>query len=397
MSRSAFGPTAGLVLSALLFVAGCGPDAFAPPPSPELSQIPSSATAPPALSVELILADPGGMWRSALQEGVRGEAAKAKVLFNASVAGAPGKPSRQSELVRDAAGRGISAMLVEPGDDPDLAAALAEARGKGAAVVLLWKPLTGTVAGEGSAQRPPVVRFGPFENVARLLAGAVVEDVKASKLPADGRFLIAEGVPGAPDARELTAAVTKALGAAGVKEVKTLPITVTKDTDVQATFATAAHAIDADPKVTAVIGIDEEGTNAALGSLEKVKPGRKYAMGAVASLDRELTPAAKFSFAALADRNYSRLARKAIELAAAQARGEAVAAETKVPLDYHPRSKAATTLKAQGVDTKAFEKALEPNTDAIPTLPGASGLSDKGPRPEAGKAAEKKKAGGGSP
>lgn len=369
MLRTVLPRYAGLVLSSLFLTAlvGCGSESFAPPPPPELSQIPNARNTPPAVALELILAGSDGSWRAALEEATRLEAGKAKVLFTSARPATGDPPAKQADLIRAAAGRGINVLVVEPNETPEVAEALNEVRTRGVTVVLYWR----SVPARDPGVPIPVVRYAAYARPAEELVGKVIQDAKDSKLAPDGPALVSVDSPAAPDAQEMVDAITSALKKHGVKDVKTVPVAGGPEAATKA----FAKEVDADPKATIAIGLDESGTNAVLGEYQELRSHRGMAMGAIASLDRTLSASAKMDFAAIVDRNYSRLAKKAIELATSQQRGEKVDADTRVPLELLPRSRAGTALRASGVDPKS----LAPTADAIPALPGAHGLPDKDP------------------
>ena len=156
-----------LVLSA---IAGCGSDAFAPPPPPELNAVPT-LTAPTAvaLSVEMIVCGPGSPERLLWETAARQEAGRLKVILRITRLQAGDPPSAEAEQVRSAVGRKASVLMVEPLDDPVVAAALNDARAGGTPVVTLIRKVPSRDPGRPLAS----VTFTPYEETARKFLAAL--------------------------------------------------------------------------------------------------------------------------------------------------------------------------------------------------------------------------------
>jgi ABC-type sugar transport system substrate-binding protein len=162
----------------------------------------------------------------------------------------------QPEVVRRAVADGATALLVYPGDSPGLPKALAEAEAKGVPVVLLDK---GLAAPEGS--KPfTVVDYGPFDETAKRIVAATIEDLQKAKQPVDGTaILLSDKLVDGTSARRV-AALKAAAEAAKFRQVVTVSI---DGASPDLAKVAVMDAVKANPDVSVVLADDGEGLMAA--------------------------------------------------------------------------------------------------------------------------------------
>lgn len=201
-------PGVSLVLAALAATfAGCDGG------SPLNRGAAPAAVAQPESVSELVLVLPGmdssryNLWARVAQA----EAGQARLIFNIARPEPTDPPARQAELIREAAGRGVAALVVVPDASADLGPALADARERGIVVVAL----DGSVESAGAPF--PSVEMTPLAESAEAMVGKLIQDAQAADLPIQGPARIisfATFDPGMVAAR--AAALREALEHSGV-------------------------------------------------------------------------------------------------------------------------------------------------------------------------------------
>jgi ABC-type sugar transport system substrate-binding protein len=143
------------------------------------------------------------------------EANSQRAIFR-PIAPPPGQsPSAQPELVRKAIADGATALVVVPGDSPDLARALADAESKNVPVVLLGRPIDAPAGSKPFTY----VEHEPFGPLAKRIVSTTLGDVKKSGRPMDGTvLLISDKVTDRPSADRL-AALKSAVEAEGLTSI----------------------------------------------------------------------------------------------------------------------------------------------------------------------------------
>ena len=250
MRRSFSFSLTGLACLALL-PSGCS-DPFAAPtrakPLPRVSETGGTK------SHFLVLVTPGApdtdlqVWAMRAQHEANDKRAIFRVMGPAPTDGADSQP----EVVRRAMAEGASALLVYPGESPELPKALAEAEAKGIPVVLLSKPIA---APEGS--KPfTVIDVAPFEETAKKIVAATIEDLKKASQPVNGTAIImADKVVDSSSSRRV-AALKAAAEAAKFRQVVTVPFDGSNE---KSTKLAVLEAVKANPDVSIVLTDDGEG------------------------------------------------------------------------------------------------------------------------------------------
>ena len=251
----------------VLLASGCGLDPFAPPsrpkPPPTIADV--EASKPQYLAFVTPGVPTGDLQTWAMR--AQHEANDKRAIFRIMGPGPDHPSSEQPDVVRRALADGASALIVCPGDAPDLPKVLAEAEAKGVPVVLIDKPL---VAPEGS--KPfTTVGHGPFESTAKQIVETTIDDLKNASKPINGTAIVlADKLVDGSSARRV-AALKAAAEAAKFRQV----VTVTFDGSFDDSAKTAVlEALKANPDVSVVLCDDAEGLmGAAIARVEsKGKP-----------------------------------------------------------------------------------------------------------------------------
>ena len=310
------------LLITILAVSGCS---FTPEPPPELNEIKDTLKIP-TITVEMILAGDDIDDRLFWEQAARLEASNAKAVFSIARKTNAEPPAKMAELIRSAIKRGVTALVVEPVEGSEFVEAVNDARDQGVSVVLLDK----VIPGRDPSKTYPAVIYTPFEEPAGKVVDALIKRAAADGLPADGTALVLVNPTYAPDTEYKVATLTKALEKAGVTKVERLEYNG-KFEEVQKTLTAK---LESDPKITLVIGHEENGITGAVNTRKTLKPKRKFEVAGTASVDRILAAEVIDATPGIADRNVSNLARQALKVAVAMAKGEAVPPETLLPLPY---------------------------------------------------------------
>ena len=318
------GLAALLIAVAPLVMGGCGDgNPFVPPPPPELSALADSKSVPSATpSISLILAPELSIQRDEWVQAARMEAARSRVYFTVLRQLPTDSSKRQADLIRSALQSDI--VIVESVDDPEVGEAIREVRGKGQKVLLAGRP----VAIPGQAGPIPAVAFAPFEESARRLVAAAFKEAKESGLPADGHVLIL--IKEGSGADRLVEPLEAAAKAAGGREVAVFRF----KGEYTESLKMIQDRIEADPKVTILLTVDQEGLTGAVAATGALKGTRSFSLAAVASLDQALADSFYTQCAGVVNRNLGLFGREVTQQALRLARGEKVPDLVEIPLSF---------------------------------------------------------------
>lgn len=226
MSRPDVTFPAGLALSVAFLVAGCGGSGSGEVPPVEGRGAVSlgDLKAPPASSggatrITMILPSGADPQRELWEEAARREAARLGVVFSTR---RPAGGESLAELLRRSTQEGASALIVAAGEAEGLGQALAEAKGRGIALLTLLEPPDSEVASV-----PAVVR-GDLSAAAEELVAAAVEDAPKVGKSASGPVLIAF-VPEFPEAGRRANILLEAANAAGLEMIGEGPTALPTD------------------------------------------------------------------------------------------------------------------------------------------------------------------------
>ena len=249
MRRSVPGILLGLLIGGLP-IPGCGGDPFGPPSTPKRGAGAGSRESETKSIYFVVPGVPEGdvlAWAANAQT----EANLRQVVFRVMVAPPGDRTTGQAELVKRALADGASALLVVAGDDPALPKALADAESGGVPVVLIGRSLA---APEGS--KPfTTVELGEFEESARKIVGATVDDLKKSKRTVEGTAIVlVNSVADATLARRVEA-MKAAASKAGFPKV--IPLTI-DGSKLEAAKGLLKEAVKANPDVAIFLATDNE-------------------------------------------------------------------------------------------------------------------------------------------
>jgi len=274
--------------------------------------------------IELVLRSVDSPDRAAWPQLGRMEAGSSKVSFRSSAPAAGDPPQKQAELIRRAATRGASALIVEAEPDPRVAEALQEVKSRGTPVVLLARPLP------GHEQDFPLVTVEPPIEAAHSLVKAAIEDAKTAKLPSDGTAVIL--APKTPDvfSDDQLAALKTAIGQAGIATPEVIPYDGSQSDAVKI----VNERLKSDTKLTLVFALDSEALLGALSAREGVKKERKLIVAGFGDADHYMGQTLYNQAAGVANRDLGPMFRTALRLAVRLANGEQVEQRTAIPISF---------------------------------------------------------------
>ncbi len=270
-------------------------------------------------------------------------------------------PDKQAKLIRAAVDRGVSSLIVVPGEPTkDLISALEYARDEKIPIVLLERnvPISGKPI--------PAILFGSYEKPAKQLVDALIEDAKANKLPADAPAILIQRIPGDMESNARIAAIEAELKKANVPVVEKLTFSgVTEDAKKVVDEALARH-----PNISMILADEDQGLNAAaqaLGSTNSLPdddPKRlKFGVAGFVISKSRLVMVDNGSANALAERSLVEMAQQAVDYLAAISGGKSVPAETYSDTQFHRRS--ADALERRRIRKRAMETG-EPEDESKP-------------------------------
>jgi ABC-type sugar transport system substrate-binding protein len=291
-----------------------------PPPPPELAR----PTSEPAVKVvEMIMPSERTPDREALVQLVRVLASREKTSFRLSAPEPNEPPRRQADLIRKAAERGASVLIVDPARDAEVRKALDEVRSKGVPSVLL-APL------DPESGKPfPVVGAAPYADSAGKLVDAALEDAKAAETPAERTAVVLTIRQPDADAQNCAAALEAALKKADVPHSEPL----TYDGSVQGAKTALSERLESDPKLSIVLVGEENGLFGVWEVRDTLQGKRPIIVAGYVPANPLMNEVTYSQSAALAIRDLPRIARELFQAALRLASGDAVPDRTAVPDD----------------------------------------------------------------
>jgi ABC-type sugar transport system substrate-binding protein len=321
----------GLALLALgSLLSGCeGASGLAPPPPPTPSTATSDSgigASKPSGVLRLVMILPGDqrpeydVWT---QVG-RAAAGKSRAIFEATAPSPVDPPSRQVELVREAARKKPSCLIVVAADPEAMAPALAEVRDQGTPVVLLARP----VAVEGAPL--PLVTRGPYAAAAKELVAAVRKDALVVGFPPDAEALVLVDARGGKDSAKRAAALLEAAKAAEVPLARPTPLPFDGDEPLarKAIEETRAEG----HRIGIVLADGARAIYGAMGLRMDLPREDRFVLAGFATRPKMMTIPRSSFCSAMADANVDGLATAAVEAAVRLARGETLSERIEVPL-----------------------------------------------------------------
>jgi ABC-type sugar transport system substrate-binding protein len=336
-------------LSLIIVVCGCDQPPSGPVTTVAFDQAIGPSGAAKATQIVFILpaerTDELAVWE---QVG-RMEAGLARAIFEARRPQPGDPPARQAELVREAAQRGASALIVVAENPEAIAPALAEVRDQGVPIVLLDRPVAVPGQPLTLVTRPPV------DAPARALVAAAVEAAKAEGFPPDGPALILSSSRSDENVQARVSAFKSALADAGVTLVDSARYGMGVANPLAAeSRETILKSLTERPGIAIILSADELGIRGATLAREVLGPGAKFVLAGFTANAKILDLVAKRETAALVDLNQVGIARQAVQTALKKVSGETVPERVEVAFETHrasgPRQSAA---RPYAVETKA--------------------------------------------
>ena len=348
------GPTLWLGLANLaLLASGCG-DPFAAPSRPK-----SALTTEVASAKSIFMIVPGvpkdevELWAIWAQR----EANDHQMVFRATGPGPAESGQDQPEFVRKALADGASALLVVPGDSPDLARALADAEGKGVPVVLLGR----TIPAPAGSRPFHYVTHAPFEDSAGRIVATALEDAKKADRPANGSALILADKDVDATSTIRVAALKSAAEAAGLRQVDTVPFDgLTVDSAKRAVI----EAVKSHPDVAIVLADDAWAMKGASDARVELKGKPAFFVGGYIGHRAEPPSVAFTNESCFVDGKTEQLGRLAARKVIARLQGEPVD-ERSTPQIAFTRGSAEIAAEVKAEPSKVSPKSL----DITPTAP----------------------------
>ena len=352
----------GLFVAAAV-MAGCDSDSFAPPPTGTTRPSSSATGSMPVRAKELVMILPSEEnYDLALYDLLARNASGLEKVVYRSLRPSPGDPpSKQGELIKQAAAEGASVLLVVPDATKETAEAIAALDPKKAPVVLLGRSPSGTVPPSAT-----LVAFEGFAASAKKLVDAIVEDTPKIGGAADAPVILVTGKAVDESRAERDASLADALKAAKIRVVATVPI----DADGPAAGKAIEAALTKNIDVRAVLCDDEAGMTA-VNATRRELPARRYLSAGYYSGRNNLMSLMTGYVSALAERSVETLVRRAVRAAVERAEGKTVPAKVQVEI---PIRRGDVVANAADVPTPAHpdhaqEGATGPNK---PKTPGES-------------------------
>ncbi|WP_406697548.1 substrate-binding domain-containing protein [Singulisphaera sp. Ch08] len=305
----------------VLGLSGCESDTFMPPPNPELA---APAAAPVIRVVELISPSESTPDQSVLAQYLRLVSSRAKASFRTSAPEPNDPPRRQAEVIRKAAERGATVLIVQPAQDAEVTKALEELRAQGVPSVLLAPPLS-------EPGKPfPIVESAPPSDAAGKLVNAVMEAAKAAKLPADATAVILSVAKPDSDLKASVDALSAAVQKANLAHSEPL----TFDGTLEGAKAAMTKRLESDPKLAMVFIGEQVGLAGVLDVRHTLKDKRPLIVAGYVANVPGFNENLFSQTAAIAVRDIPQLAREALKTALSLVNGDAVPDRTAVPDDF---------------------------------------------------------------
>jgi ABC-type sugar transport system substrate-binding protein len=292
-------------IALLILLTGCEseiPSAPPPPPPPTVGSADDGLRSD-SRAVAFIMPHPRGepaeisLWEQAIrQEGNRN-----KKIVEVAQPGEKDPPNRQGDLIRDAANRGVTGLVVVP--DPESGEALVEARDKGARVVLVDHSV------DHKGKMFPLVAFERPAKSAEVLVDAVIVAAKEFELSPKGPALIVQHPMGDLHSKGRADALEAALKKANVEVLPRVQFNdPLKDLKPQILKAIAAH-----PKLPMVLIADDDAVGPIIEMRNDMYSADRFAFAAYGTESKHRKMVMAGQCAAVADVNSPRLARKALQ------------------------------------------------------------------------------------
>ena len=308
------------------FAAMIGCDSFSPPPPPKRSTSIAGETSTSVLKrpneLTLILPDAAD---SSTESSIRREAGVLHFALQVLRPKAGDPLSKQTELIRRAAERGASILLVVPDGSKETADALAGIDRSKTPVFLIGRELPNPPSG------PPfkTVNFIGFGGPSKKIVDAVAEDAKAAGFPADAPVILVQSETPDEWSKPRREAMVEALKAAKMPIAATVSL---PDENSDVATKRLKDAIHAEPKACAIVSDIDQGLMLASTIRADLKPPRNYVVGGYVADSSHFSMAVTGQAAIVVNRQADLVARRAVQAAVDVFEGRTVPDRIEVDL-----------------------------------------------------------------
>ncbi|HEV3162777.1 MAG TPA: substrate-binding domain-containing protein [Isosphaeraceae bacterium] len=227
--------------------------------------------------------------------------------------------SRQADLVREAARKGTSALIVVAEDPKTLAPALVEVRDRGVPIVLLGRPVA--VPGKPIT----LVTLPSYRESARKIVAAAVEEAKNMGLDTAGQAVILINAQPDSDSAERVAAMEAALEEAGVALLERIKFGEGKEMALPGDAAEVVKAVaTAHPRLAIILADDDNGLSGAVSGRYGLHEKGYYAVAGFATNPRSTNLVKLHMSAGVVNLNIVGEARQAVHTAQRLINGEKI-------------------------------------------------------------------------
>lgn len=309
-----------LVVLVVAVCLGCDSVSFTPPRPPGLEKL--SGPTSNGWEIEMVLNGGETPDRSTLAQVGRQEAGAARMSLRVTAPREGDPPGRQAELIRRAAARGGSSLIVESSSDPGVPEALEEVRAKGIPILVFGPPIP------AAKSSYPRIWLADFAESARMLVTAALEDARKASVAPDATALILRPERLDLFSEQITTALEKSLKDAGVKQVDILTFNGTGEDAGKVLDAR----LEVNPRAALIFTEENEGLSQALGARDRFKARRPLIVAGYTENLLVLSAQALEQSAAIADRRVPRLGLMAFESARSLAEGKSIAEPNELPI-----------------------------------------------------------------
>ncbi|MGC8638414.1 MAG: substrate-binding domain-containing protein [Isosphaeraceae bacterium] len=262
-------------------------------------------------------------------------------LVDIKVAGEEGDPRAVSALVKAAVARNPLALVLYFLDEqePEMARAIADARGQGVPVIVIAgskaglpsapaektgkKPVSGTTLGRLIHVVPESLKVAVESVVA-----AAIRNARNAKLKPDGGAVLLINTASDPLVEDRAQALRDALKSQGVQAVEEIRF----PGDVNLALSKVVELMRANRKPVIILSADHVGLTASFHAMEELRDQRPYVVAGFTHDESGGNMTKIGEFAAIAIFSPNRLLRGALSVADALARGEAVRDRVEIPV-----------------------------------------------------------------
>jgi ABC-type sugar transport system substrate-binding protein len=310
--------------------------------------------APGARAIELIVGPLEAEHAEAVKAAARSQAGLEGVRIEVAVEGEKDNPGTTSALVRSAIARNPIALVLTlvHASDPDLARALADARGRGMPVVMIGGAQSGLRSEEGKGGSPeptgsqaagPLIHVLPesFATAAESLVAASINNATNAKLIPQAGAVLLINTASDPMVEERVQAFRGALKSAGITAIQEIRFAG----DLKAAKSQLLEVLRSNPKPGIVLSTDHIGLTASFQDITDLGDERPYVVAGFSHDDSGANMARAGEFAAVAIFAPERMLRKAISTAASAGRGVKIPDRVGVVIPVHVSPPGSTTAK----------------------------------------------------